>query len=51
MRLLVIGGAGFVGSNCVRRWVSVGREVALYDLFTYAGRLENLLDVRENCNR
>jgi dTDP-glucose 4,6-dehydratase len=47
MRLLVIGGAGFVGSNCVRRWVSAGREVAVYDLFTYAGRLENLLDVRE----
>jgi len=36
-----------VGSNCVRRWVSAGREVAVYDLFTYAGRPENLLDVRE----
>jgi dTDP-glucose 4,6-dehydratase len=47
MRLLVIGGAGFVGSNCVRRWVSAGRDVAVYDLFTYAGRPENLLDVRE----
>jgi len=47
MRLLVIGGAGFVGSNCVRRWVSAGREVAVYDLFTYAGRPENLQDVRE----
>jgi len=44
---LVIGGAGFVGSNCVRRWVSAGREVAVYDLFTYAGRPENLQDVRE----
>jgi dTDP-glucose 4,6-dehydratase len=47
MRLLVVGGAGFVGSNCVRRWVSAGREVVVYDLFTYAGRPENLLDVRE----
>jgi dTDP-glucose 4,6-dehydratase len=47
MRLLVIGGAGFVGSNCVRRWVSAGRDVVVYDLFTYAGRPENLLDVRE----
>jgi dTDP-glucose 4,6-dehydratase len=47
MRLLVIGGAGFVGSNCVRRWVSAGREVVVYDLFTYAGRPENLQDVRE----
>jgi len=36
-----------VGSNCVRRWVSAGREVVVYDLFTYAGRPENLLDVRE----
>ncbi|MDT7870297.1 MAG: dTDP-glucose 4,6-dehydratase [Thermoproteus sp.] len=47
MRLLVVGGAGFVGSNCVRRWVSAGREVAVYDLFTYAGRPENLQDVRD----
>jgi dTDP-glucose 4,6-dehydratase len=47
MRLLVIGGAGFVGSNCIRRWVSAGRDVAVYDLFTYAGRPENLLDVRD----
>ena len=36
-----------MGSNCVRRWVSAGREVVVYDLFTYAGRPENLLDVRE----
>jgi len=47
MRLLAIGGAGFVGSNCVRRWVRAGRDVAVYDLFTYAGRPENLLDVRD----
>ncbi len=47
MRLLVVGGAGFVGSNCVRRWVRAGRDVVVYDLFTYAGRPENLQDVRD----
>ena len=46
MRILAIGAAGFVGSNCVRLWVSQGREVIVYDLFTYAGRIENLHDVR-----
>jgi len=47
MRLLVIGGAGFVGSNCVKRWVTASREVVVYDLFTYAGRVENLLEIKD----
>jgi dTDP-glucose 4,6-dehydratase len=45
VRIFAIGAAGFVGSNCVRRWVAQGREVVVYDLFTYAGRPENLQDV------
>ncbi|MCC6349761.1 MAG: NAD-dependent epimerase/dehydratase family protein [Candidatus Eisenbacteria bacterium] len=40
-RVLVTGGAGFVGSNLVRRLMSAGARVTvLDDLFT--GRLENL---------
>ena len=48
MRLLVIGGAGFMGSNFVRRVLRVrgDAEVLVYDKLTYAGRLENLHDVR-----
>ena len=49
MRLLVTGGAGFIGSNYVR-WVLRERpdvEITNYDLLTYAGNLENLRDVEE----
>lgn len=41
--ILVTGGAGFIGSNFVDRWLSVrGNAVVNFDLLTYAGRLENL---------
>ena len=47
MRVLVAGGAGFMGSNFVR--YLLGRypdaEVLVYDKLTYAGRLDNLRDV------
>jgi dTDP-glucose 4,6-dehydratase len=46
MRLLVCGGAGFIGSNFVRQRVSGhGDEVVVLDKLTYAGRRENLQDV------
>jgi len=48
MRLLVCGGAGFIGSNFVRqRLAEHGDEVVVLDKLTYAGRRENLdgLDV------
>ena len=46
MRLLVCGGAGFIGSNFVRLRVREhGDEVAVLDKLTYAGRRENLHDV------
>lgn len=46
MKLLVCGGAGFIGSNFVRiRVVEHGDEVVVLDKLTYAGRRENLHDV------
>ena len=43
MRLLVCGGAGFIGSTFVRRrLVDHGDDVTVLDKLTYAGRRENL---------
>ncbi len=43
MKLLVCGGAGFIGSNFVRiRLRDHGDEVVVLDKLTYAGRRENL---------
>ncbi len=46
MRLLVCGGAGFIGSTFVRlRIAEHGDEVTVLDKLTYCGRRENLSDV------
>jgi len=46
MRLLVCGGAGFIGSTFVRlRMRDEGDQVTVLDKLTYAGRKENLHDV------
>src|SRR4051812_33439882 len=46
MRLLVCGGAGFIGSNFVRvRGRDFGDEVVVLDKLTYAGRRETLAGV------
>jgi dTDP-glucose 4,6-dehydratase len=46
VRLLVCGGAGFIGSTFVRlRLREHGDEVTVLDKLTYAGRRENLHDV------
>ncbi len=45
MRLLVCGGAGFIGSNFVRlRLLEHGDEITVLDKLTYAGREENFHD-------
>ncbi len=42
MKVLVCGGAGFIGSNFVRIREAAGDEVTVLDKLTYAGRRENL---------
>lgn len=48
MRLFVTGGAGFIGSNYVRRALAQGDEVTVYDALTYAGNLSTLHDVEDH---
>src|ERR1700722_16475948 len=49
MRLLVCGGAGFIGSNFVRlRLRESGDEVVVLDKLTYAGREENFHDFADD---
>jgi len=48
MKILVTGGAGFIGSAVVRLAIARGHEVVNLDALTYAGRLENVASVAEN---
>ena len=48
MRILVTGGAGFIGSNLVRLAIERGHHVLCYDKLTYAGNLDSLADVRKH---
>ena len=46
MRLLVCGGAGFIGSNFVRGRLGASEDsIVVLDKLTYAGRRENLQDL------
>jgi len=42
MRVLVTGGAGFIGSHFVKRLVAAGDDVVVLDKLTYAGNPANL---------
>ena len=48
MKLLVTGGAGFIGSAVVRRAVRAGHAVVTLDKLTYAGSLTNLAEVTQS---
>jgi len=48
MRVLVTGGAGFIGSAFVRRLVAAGDQVTVLDKLTYAGNRANLDDVEHD---
>jgi dTDP-glucose 4,6-dehydratase len=47
MRILVTGGAGFIGSNFVRYWLERHADdgIVVYDALTYAGNRASLADV------
>jgi len=45
MKLIVTGGAGFIGSAVVRRAIGEGRQVVNLDALTYSASLENVASV------
>ena len=50
MKLLVTGGAGFIGSNFIHYWLEKypQDEIVNLDILTYAGNLENLQSIENN---
>ena len=52
MKLLVTGGAGFIGSNFIHYWLinHPADFIVNLDKLTYAGNLENLKDIENNPN-
>src|SRR5262245_57808528 len=42
MRILVTGGAGFIGSHFVKRMLRAGEDVVVLDKLTYSGNRANL---------
>lgn len=48
MKLMVTGGAGFIGSNLVRFALREGHEVINLDLLTYAGNKASLADIESS---
>lgn len=50
--ILITGGAGFIGSHVVRRFVTQYSNYTIYNLdaLTYAGNLENLVDIENESN-
>jgi len=52
MKILVTGGAGFIGSNFIHYWLEKhpDDEIINFDLLTYAGHLESLDNIKNHSN-
>ena len=52
MKILVTGGAGFIGSNFILYWFKNHPQDSIVNLdkLTYAGNLENLKSIQDNPN-
>ena len=47
-RIIVTGGAGFIGANFVQQSIADGGNIATIDLLTYAGNRANLAELETN---
>lgn len=52
MKLLITGGAGFIGSNFIHYWMKKhpADKIVNLDVLSYAGNLDNLRDIEDSPN-
>ena len=50
MKILITGGAGFIGSALIRMAISRGHSIINVDKLTYAGNLQNVMSIAQHPN-